>query len=649
MTQRDIAAVENEVLLMGGYLGPHPTIVSCYGYFKDEHQNISMVLELAPYGCLSSLLEDHESFPILSFRLVLGWLNDAIGALCFIHEHEVKHRDVKADNLLVFHNLRVKLCDFGLAKQHSSEKKESTMIGGTSSFMAPEVNDGKGSSYASDVFAWAMTAMQMILRRVPDRSRRSLSSWMGEVMGAVGKDQDLMSLSSSAEVASGFEKLLTQCLQAEPTNRPSASTVSDLAQDMLTKTGGDPRHKLSPGDKSYIESIVRSAEEKSSLAVSEVTSLSSPMKQEEEASSPSSSKEIASVKRVLSSLSHDEAIELLIVLGCSVDLKELCKKSFESPEEVNGQYLNGVMKAEHLREIGDYKSRAPILNNVLRNLQRIQQEGVPVDLMQGIRVKLLLPMVKSSLKQIVESGEVSVLEELEALGSVARIPAEDINRGFTADLSDEEWGKGLEGVTALHISAAKGDTQIVRLLLLHPEIAVDTVDSKFGYTPLIVACENGHVEVVRILLSDSRVDVNKVIVKNGETPLQWACEKGHVEIVKILLADSRVDVNKEDTNGFTPLHYVCQKPQIEVVKILLEDGRVDVNKGDKNGRTPLHIACQEGLAEVVKILLEEIRVDVNKGDKDGLTPLHWACVFDHVKVENILFQDSRVDVNQEDK
>eukprot|EP00981_Chlorochromonas_danica_P013447 scaffold6367_cov155-Ochromonas_danica.AAC.1 len=118
MTQRDIAAVENEVLLMGGYLGPHPAIVSCYGYFKDGHQNISMVLELAPYGCLSSLLEDHESYPILSFRLVLGWLNDAIGALCFIHEHEVKHRDVKADNLLVFHNLHVKLCDFGLAKQH---------------------------------------------------------------------------------------------------------------------------------------------------------------------------------------------------------------------------------------------------------------------------------------------------------------------------------------------------------------------------------------------------------------------------------------------------------------------------------------------------------------------------------------------------
>eukprot|EP00981_Chlorochromonas_danica_P007587 scaffold1812_cov178-Ochromonas_danica.AAC.2 len=612
MTQKkDIAAVENEVLLMGVYLGPHPAIVSCYGYFMDEHQNISMVLELAPYGCLSSLLEDHESFPILSFRLVLGWLNDAIGALCFIHEHEVKHRDVKADNLLVFHNLHVKLCDFGLAKQHSYEKKESTMIGGTSSFMAPEVIEGKGSSYASDVFAWAMTAMQMILRRVPDRSRRSLSSWMGEVMGSVREDQDSITLASSAEVASGFEKLLTQCLQSEPTNRPSASTVSDLAQDMLTKTGGDPRHKLSPGDKSYIESIVRTAEEKSSLVVSEVTSLSSPMKLEEAASSPSSSKEIASVKRKLSSLSHDEAIELLIVLGCSADLKELCKKSFESPEEVNGRYLNGVKKVEHLREIGDNNSREPKLNNVLRDLQRIQQEGVPLDLMQEIRVKLLLSMVKSSLQPMVESGEVSLLQELEALGSVAKIPAEDINRGFTADLSDEKWGKGLEGVTALHISAAKGDTQIVRLLLLHPEIAVDAMDSKYGYTPLHFASEKGHEEVVKILLADSRVDVNKEELY-GETPLYWASENGRVEVIKILLADSRVDVNKQNRNGYTPLHWACEKGHVEVVKILLADSRVDVNKQNWNYYTPLHLACDNGHVEVVKLLLADSRVDVNK-------------------------------------
>eukprot|EP00981_Chlorochromonas_danica_P010271 scaffold3072_cov125-Ochromonas_danica.AAC.2 len=319
--------------------------------------------------------------------------------------------------------------------------------------------------------------------------------------------------------------------------------------------------------------------------VSEVTSLYSPMKQEEEAaSSPSSSKESASVKRELSSLSHDEAIELLVVLGCSVDLKELCKNSFESPEEVNGRYLNGVTKVEHLREIGDNKSRAPMLNNVLDDLQRIMKEGVPVDLMQGIimtiRRKLLLQTVHSSLKQMVESGEVSAFQELEALGSIAKIPAEDINRGFTANLSDEEWGKGLEGVTALHISAVKGDAEIVRLLLLHPEIAVNTVDSKFGFTPLILACLTGHVVVVKILLADSRVDVYKE-AKNANTSLHLACSGGHVEVVKILLEDSRVDVNKKNKDGDSPLHYACKYGREEVVKILLADSRVDINKEAK--------------------------------------------------------------------
>eukprot|EP00981_Chlorochromonas_danica_P005517 scaffold1122_cov116-Ochromonas_danica.AAC.1 len=376
--------------------------------------------------------------------------------------------------------------------------------------------------------------------------------------------------------------------------------------------------------------------------VSEVTSLSSPMKLEEAVSSPSSSKESASVKRELSSLSHDEAIELLIVLGCSADLKELCKKSFEIPQEVNGRYLNGVTKVEHLREIGDNKSREPILNNVLDDLQRIKKEGVPVDLMQGIimtiRRKLLLHTVHSSLKQMVESGEVSALLELEALGSIAKIPAEDINRGFTANLSDEEWGKALEGVTVLHISAAKGDVEIVRLLLLHPEIAVNTMDTKFGYTPLIVAGLTGHVEVVQILLSDSR---------DKYTPLHLACEKGYAEIVKILLADSRVDVNQQNNYGYTPLHCACENGHAEVVNILLADSRVDANKQIGIGYTPLHCACETGHVVVVKILLADNRVDVNKRNKIGYTPLHCACQSGHVQVVKILLADSRVDVNEQ--
>eukprot|EP01039_Chlorochromonas_danica_P011591 gene11591-biopygen5795 len=480
LAQKDVAAVENEVLLMGGYLGSHPTIVSCYGYFKDEHQNISMVMELAPYGCLSTMLDDCDSFPILSFRLVLGWLNDLIDALCYIHEHEVKHRDVKADNLLLFANLDAKLCDFGLARQHSSQRQSATSAAGTFDFLAPEVMNGKGSSYASDVFSWAMTAAHMILRRVPDR-RNDLPSLINQV-------------------------LLEECLETEPTKRPSASTVSASVQKMLDKAGGDPRHKYTSDDKSHIEAIARSADEKSSSHI--VARLSSPL------SSP---------------------------------------------------------------------------------------------------LKDLLLQIEESLQQMATSGEVSVLQELEAMRSIAEIPAEDINRTFRTSLSDDQWG--LEEVTALHISAAKGHVEMLKLLLLHPKVAVNTSDSKDGCTPLNIACCEGCVEVVQILLLHGGVDVTKAD-KYGCTPFYIACERGHLEVVKVLLSDSRVDINKSNKDGGrTPLNVASREGHVEVVKVLLSDGRVDVNKATNYGWTPLSSACLKDQLEVVKVLLADSRVDVNKAAK----------------------------------
>eukprot|EP00969_Alexandrium_andersonii_P171587 7584373-Alexandrium_andersonii.AAC.1 len=81
---------------------------------------------------------------------------------------------------------------------------------------------------------------------------------------------------------------------------------------MLDKAGGDPRHKYTSDDKSHIEAIARSADEKSSShIVARLSSpLSSPLKEmdlQKEASFPPSRNDSATVKKQLSSLPHKEA------------------------------------------------------------------------------------------------------------------------------------------------------------------------------------------------------------------------------------------------------------------------------------------------------------------------------------------------------
>jgi serine/threonine protein kinase len=56
----------------------------------------------------------------LDERLVRSFLIDVLAALVYLHAHHIVHRDLKLANLLLTDDLRIKLCDFGLAARLDS-------------------------------------------------------------------------------------------------------------------------------------------------------------------------------------------------------------------------------------------------------------------------------------------------------------------------------------------------------------------------------------------------------------------------------------------------------------------------------------------------------------------------------------------------
>ena len=95
-------------------------------------------------------------------------------------------------------------------------------------------------------------------------------------------------------------------------------------------------------------------------------------------------------------------------------------------------------------------------------------------------------------------------------------------------------------------------TNVVRLLLEHPDIDVNAQDSD-GDTALLRAALMGNADAAELLLEHPDIDPNARDAAFGATALMWACLHGRVEVVKLLLEHPDIDVNIKNHAGATAL------------------------------------------------------------------------------------------------
>jgi serine/threonine protein kinase len=218
--------VAREILLMK-VLGQHPNILPCYGYTTSPGL-INIVMEYAPFGALSEIIDPtlnifHELLPLL----ILAWLHDLACALQFMHSHNIKHKDIKAQNILVYRMFQIKLGDFGFAKQHIVNVNTTTW-GGSIPFMALEVRNGYQSTLSSDMFSFAMTAAQIMTRNplgpkvVPTASQRET-----QMRAAVST----LALPFMSE---HLLWLLMRCASDDPLQRANAEEVCCYLKEILS-------------------------------------------------------------------------------------------------------------------------------------------------------------------------------------------------------------------------------------------------------------------------------------------------------------------------------------------------------------------------------------------------------------------------------
>ncbi len=136
----------------------HPSIVSVYDFGLDEHDTPYMVMSYVPHGTLRQRYPRGSRLPLAA---VVSYVSQAASALQYVHEHQLVHRDVKPQNMLLDANDQIVLSDFGTATISYSLIPNSVDFEGTVLYAAPEQLKGC-SLRSSDQYGLAVMTYELV-------------------------------------------------------------------------------------------------------------------------------------------------------------------------------------------------------------------------------------------------------------------------------------------------------------------------------------------------------------------------------------------------------------------------------------------------------------------------------------------------------
>jgi TolB-like protein/Flp pilus assembly protein TadD len=210
----------------------HPNILEIWDYGTDEGVTYS-VTELLEGETLRERLEVSA----------LGWRKAAeTGAaiadgMAAAHSAGIIHRDLKPDNIFITSDGRVKILDFGLARDvetaapdetHSPTVSRYTDPGGvmgTAGYMSPEQVRGESADQRSDIFSLGCVLYEMATGR-----RAFARDTAAETMTAILREEPEEPAAKDTGDAPELQRIVTRCLEKNPGER--FQSARDLAFDL---------------------------------------------------------------------------------------------------------------------------------------------------------------------------------------------------------------------------------------------------------------------------------------------------------------------------------------------------------------------------------------------------------------------------------
>jgi serine/threonine-protein kinase len=226
----------------------HPAISTIFDFDTSAGVDF-LVMELVEGKTLDRLL---EAGPLAERDVgsIGAQIAEALGAA---HDRDVIHRDLKAGNVMITPQRRVKLLDFGLARfcRNPAASGDTVSVSGiapvagTVAYMSPEQLLGREIDSRADLFSLGVLLYEMATGRRPFTASPA-TALVNEILHKPAPPPATV----GARLSPGMERLILALLEKDPKRRPESAGIVESALKSPGGPGFGPSAALTPASAS---------------------------------------------------------------------------------------------------------------------------------------------------------------------------------------------------------------------------------------------------------------------------------------------------------------------------------------------------------------------------------------------------------------
>lgn len=202
-----------------------PYIVSVYDWGKDG-DTYYIIMEYLRGTDLKSGIRKHGA---LDCRKVAQIGSQISQALTVAHRHDIIHRDIKPQNIMVQPDGNVKVMDFGIARAKNSHLTTDNSVLGTAHYVSPEQTQGLELGPTTDIYSLGIVMYEAATGQVPFDGDDAISVALKQV-----SDPPLPPSQINPRVDPALESIILKCMQKLPEDRfQTADELYRVLRDYL--------------------------------------------------------------------------------------------------------------------------------------------------------------------------------------------------------------------------------------------------------------------------------------------------------------------------------------------------------------------------------------------------------------------------------